>query len=176
MELLPLPAPGPFLLLVAPRGILREAVPELIARLALAGPLSVLDCGNVFGAHRIARALRRAGPNLQAGLENIHVARAFTCYQVVSLLGGTPTSAAPTIVLDFLSSFADESLRKAERARLLQQSITHLERLSKSAAVAVTTSLSTAWPPEWLDLLAARAERVWHFEEPPSPTTLPLFK
>jgi hypothetical protein len=91
MELLPLPAPGKFLLLVAPRGILREAVPELIAQLALAGPLSILDCGNVFGAHRIARALRRAGPALQAGLENIRVARAFTCYQVVSLLAGTPT-------------------------------------------------------------------------------------
>jgi hypothetical protein len=45
----------------------------------------VLDFGNSFNFHVISRALRRYTVDLHTPtLERIHVARAFTCYQVLS--------------------------------------------------------------------------------------------
>lgn len=135
--------PGRLYLILAPRQPGRRVMTELTARLALAGEARVLDAGNWFEAHAIARLVRRRTTELQAALERVRVARAFTCYQVITLLEQSPASETPTLVLNLLSTFMDESVPLAEREQLLEQAIGHLRRLSRVAPVAV----SVAPPP-----------------------------
>lgn len=153
MEKLPTLHRGRIHLILADLPIRRELVNAAIARLAFAGPLLVLDGGNSFQAHRIARLLRSQTEDLNAVLNNIVVARAFTCYQVVSLLENTPATPVPTLVLELLDTFRDENVRLDERRRLLAKTIAHLRRLSSRAPLAV--SVAPALTPDGEALLAA---------------------
>jgi len=152
MNALPNPSPGNLWLVIAPRAGIKLLL-ELAARLALQGRLRVLDGGNCFNAYLVARALGSAiaswplassravqedGPGspaspLSEALSRIQVARAFTCYQVVTLLGETPASPDPTLVLDLLDTFYDENVSEVESRRLLDTSLGHLRRLSALA-------------------------------------------
>jgi hypothetical protein len=84
---------------------------------------------------------------LEAALNRITVARAFTCYQMVTLLQETAVSPAPTLVLDLLATFGDESIDLRMKAcgccawRLVQ-----LQRLCRLAPVVV--SLQPLHQPE----------------------------
>jgi hypothetical protein len=166
METLPMPYPGQLLLLAAPRSFLRQAMPLLIARLAMPDQVRVLDFGNSFNFHVVSRSLRRYTVDLNTHLERIQIARAFTCYQVLSLLAQTPSGTSPTICLEFLSTFYDENVAYAERRQLLDQSVSHLQRLSQTAPVAV----SVAAPPpgqadEWFTVLEECATQVWRLDD-----------
>jgi hypothetical protein len=199
MDHLPALYPEQLHVLLALRPARFELVNALITRLACAGPLLVLDGGNCFQAHRLARLLRRHTPHLQAALSNIHVARAFTCYQVVALLAETPALPVPTLVLDLLSTFHDESVPLHERRRLLESSLLELRRLSSraptlvSAAPAIApeagdlrsenssrfssigTEGSLEGAAELLNLLEEAADQLWRLEPPPIPQPLRLF-
>jgi len=118
------PKAGSWILLVGPRS-LNSTMLTAIARLGERCSLRVLDGGNCFNAYTVARAAR----GRQEVLNRITVARAFTCYQVLSLLESTPSTQAPFIVLDLLNTFYDESVQIGERKRLLRTCIAHLERL-----------------------------------------------
>ena len=65
---------------------------DLAARLGSRGPVSIIDGGDRFQAHVVSRAVRHhlppgsSGLDLPAALERIMLARAFTCYQMVTLL------------------------------------------------------------------------------------------
>ena len=96
-----------------------------IARLGGVGGLRILDGGNRFNAYTVARA----ASGRQDILNRITVSRAFTCYQVLSLLESTPATPSPFVVLDLLNTFYDESVQAGERIRLLRACIAHLERL-----------------------------------------------
>src|SRR5512137_642239 len=74
-----------WMLVVGPRS-LNTALLTAIARLGEGGPVRVLDGGNRFNAYVVARAAR-GRPEV---LNRITVSRAFTCYQVLSLLESTP--------------------------------------------------------------------------------------
>ncbi|MCB9135812.1 MAG: hypothetical protein H6636_10330 [Anaerolineales bacterium] len=111
---------------------------ELTALLALRGRVGVLDGGNSFDAYQIARFLRRRTAQLTETLSRIHVARVFTCYQMLTLLEETPASNIPQLILDFLATFYDESISAAESYRLLGVALGHLNRLRKSAPVIVS--------------------------------------
>jgi hypothetical protein len=166
METLPIPHPGQLLLLAAPRLFLRQAMPLLIARLSLPDSVRVLDFGNSFNFHIISRSLRRYTVDLHAHLERIHVARAFTCYQVLSLLAQTPSGASSTICLEFLSTFYDENVSAAERWTLFNQSLLHLQRLSQMAPVAVSAAVPpTGQNDEWFAALEEGATQVWRLED-----------
>jgi hypothetical protein len=134
---------GNWLLVVGPRAICPTLL-ALTARLAEAGPVRVVDGGNRFNVYTVARAAR----GRSEVLNRITVSRAFTCYQVLTMLehasatlvaetadgGLVPPRLAraipvPFIVLDLLSTFYDESVQAGERKRLLRACITHLERL-----------------------------------------------
>ena len=65
-------------------------IPDLIAELALRGPVTVLDGGNCFPAYRIAQLIRRKSLQVDSISRHIFVRRAFTCYQMVNLLESTP--------------------------------------------------------------------------------------
>ena len=164
----------PFFLVVAPRagGALMM---EVVARLALRGRLLLLDGGNCFDVYRcnttIARALGDQTAELPAILERIQLARAFTCYQMQSLLRETPAQPVATIVLDFLSTFHDESVAAGESLRLLEACVDQLRRLNRLAPVAVSTrSEALTHRPELLRTLQSAAGQVWTLEKhvPPS--------
>ena len=144
------------------------------AHLALRGPLRVLDGGNRFNAYTVARNLRRLsqGPLAQA-LERIRVARAFTCYQVAALLEQTPADTAPTLVIDFLDTFYDQSAPFVERRRLLEGCVQRLRYLSLQAAVAVSLRPpppSQTDPTGLLQIVQDAADQVWFHEESHSPS------
>ena len=163
---------GHLALVVAP-GQALERLLDLTAHLAPQGALRVLDGGNSFNVYTVARYLRRRTPYLKAALQNIRIARAFTCYQMLALLEGTPTSPVPTLVLDLLATYYDESVPLGERRRLLSGSLAQLRRLSLGAPVGVAVRLPPADQPERHELLAmleGAADQVWRFEpETPRP-------
>jgi hypothetical protein len=174
MHVLPMPQTGQLLLLSAPRAFLRQALPLLIAHLALK-PLRILDGGNCFNAYGVARELRRRTERVQECLEHTHIARAFTCYQVLTLLAQTPADPTPTLGLDILSTFTDENVADWERKRLLVESVTHLQRLSLNAPVAAIVFNDQPGIQPWLPLLEEAAGQIWKLENPPVPTPLKLF-
>jgi hypothetical protein len=86
---------------------------------------------------------------------------------MVALLVQTPTSQAPTLVLDLLSTFYDENVPLLERLRLLEQSLAQLRRLSQPAPVVVSAAGSPADPSgELLARLEAEADHVLRLEPP----------
>lgn len=177
MKALPDLLPGHWVLVVAPHAA-DALMFELIARLAPGGPLRVLDGGDRFKAHPIARALRRhlPGADLAAALERIALARAFTCHQMVTLLEATPAAPHPTLVLDLLKTFYDESVPLPQRQRLLALCQGHLERLARQGPLAVSVRLPSSAGQEdvLLASLETAAQRVWRLEPytPPPPARL----
>jgi hypothetical protein len=77
-------------------------------------------------------------------MERIHVARAFTCYQVITLLQQTPATPAPHLVFDLPATFADEAVTYAESMRLLQIGVAQLLRLRAQAPVIVSAGSGLA--------------------------------
>jgi len=172
-----MPHPGQLLLLAAPHSFLNQAMPLLIARLSLPDGIRVLDFGNCFNYHVVARTLRRHTIDLHAHLERIQIARAFTCYQVLSLLAQTPAGIRPTICLEFTATFHDENVARAERWRLFDQSLAHLQRLSQAAPVAVSAATSSTGLADdaWFTALEERATQVWRLEDHPQAVQPRLF-
>ncbi len=144
---------------------------DVAARLALRGPMRVLDGGNQFNAYPVARTIRRYTADLPNVLRGIRMSRGFTCYQMVSLVGAVPVDHTPTLVFDLLATFYDENVTLPESSRLLLSCLTHLQRLGKSAPV-----IASAQPPgsqvqersSLLDLLRQYATQVWEISQPPS--------
>ncbi len=166
-SLLELPK-GHLYLLLSPRPVQRPLLNEFIARLALQGEVQVFVCGNHFDAHDIARRLRRRTEALESALERIHLARAFTCYQVLALLQNRPAAILPTIITDLPDLFFDESISQGERLRLFDRCLTELQRLSKRAQTLVSAvpAFHPAQQP-FFALLQAGAETIWELEGPP---------
>lgn len=154
---------------------------EAAARLALDGRVRVLDGGNRFNVYPVAQAVRRITPRLEETLSHITLSRAFTCYQVLTLLEETSAQPVPTLVLDLLATFLDENVTLDESRRLLQLGIGHLQRISRAAPVVVSVkpllSLSADRKP-LLELLKEAAADTLQFEAPhqqPPAAALPLF-
>ena len=161
-------------LLLAPREITRQLSAVCTVRLALAGPVLVLDGGNCFDARKIATLLRRQTSRLETILERIYVARAFTCYQMVALLAETHLDHKPTLILELLATFQDENVALPERQRLLQQSLLLLRHLSSQAAVLVTVcTLSSQYSGSLMETLTASADQIWRFEAAAAPVLQP---
>ena len=169
--------PGQLWMLSTPRRS-AQLVLDLATRLAVQAPLRVLDGGNSFNVYPVAQALRRHTPRVYAALEQISVARAFTCYQVNTLLENTPADPIPTLVLDLLATFYDESVPLGERRWLLNKTIADLHRLSRLGRVLVSVSPP---PPEaqpstiLYETLLDAVDRVWRLELPQPAPVLRLF-
>jgi len=151
--------PGRWALLVLPHGGHADLL-VAAARLARRGPVTILDGGNRCNAYVLARA---AGGRPEV-LGRISLSRAFTCYQMVTLLEETPAGPAPVLLLDLLATFYDEAVSAFERRRLLEGCLAALRRLSRAAGVAVSVCPPKIASPENGALLAAlhaAADGVW---------------
>jgi hypothetical protein len=168
--------PNSLHLLIVPKVTHRALMTELVARLALSGPVRVLDGGNCFNLYGTARALGRQTIRSLDLMERIQIARAFTCYQMETLLADTPAAEAPTLVLRLLDTFEDENVSLPERVRLLQGCLVHLRGLSDQAPVVVSARSPTAdQGEELLGRLKQAADQLWQFELPTPPEQPRLF-
>ncbi|MGB9640921.1 MAG: hypothetical protein ACPL4H_08390 [Anaerolineales bacterium] len=138
MNILPELVKGHLYLLLLPRSLRRSTLNELTARLALRGEVQVLVAGNRFDAHGIARLIRRQTNVVDPALRRIHLARAFTCYQVAVLINEVAVAQLPTLVTDLLDTFYDENVALEERRTLLQQCLEGLRRLSHQTEVLIS--------------------------------------
>jgi len=163
-------------LVIAPHRAQRQMMTILTARLALTGRVRLLDAGNCFDGYGLARQLRQQTSYWQQALERVSVARAFTCYQVETLLTDSVSDFSPVLVLNLLDTFYDENVKLNERLRLLEVSLAELRRLCRAASVAVSASLPARdQPGELLEILAGAAGQVWSFEEPQPVEPMRLF-
>ena len=163
-------------LVLAPHRAQRQMMTILTARLALTGRVRLVDAGNCFDGYGLAHQLRQQTSYWQAALERVSVARAFTCYQVETLLTEAVADLSPVLVLNLLDTFYDENVKLPERLRLLEVSLSELRRLCRMASVAVSTCFPTRdQPGELLEVLAESAGQVWSFEEPQPVEPLRLF-
>jgi hypothetical protein len=136
----------------------------------------LLDAGNCFDGYGLARQLRQQTSYWRQALERVSVARAFTCYQVETLLSESLSDLSPVLVLNLLDTFYDENVKLAERLRLLDISLAELRRLCRLASVAVSASQpKPGQAGELLELLTAAAGQVWSYEEPQPVEPLRLF-
>ncbi len=163
-------------LVIAPHRAQRQMMTILTARLAVSGRVRLLDAGNCFDGYGLARQLRQQTSSWQQALERVSVARAFTCYQVETLLSESVADVSPVLVLNLLDTFYDENVKLPERMRLLEVSLAEILRLCRMASVAVSASVPTRdQPAELLERLAEAAGQVWSFEEPQPVEPLRLF-
>ncbi len=169
-------APQQLHLVLAPHRTLRQLMTLLAARLALTGKVRLVDAGNCFDGYGLARQLRQQTPRWQEALERVSVARAFTCYQVETLLTESVSDFSPVLVLNLLDTFYDENVKLPERLRLLKVSLGELKRLHRTASVAVSTCPpSPDQPVELLEMLRRAAGQQWSFEEPQPLEPMRLF-
>ncbi|HEY3310076.1 MAG TPA: hypothetical protein VGK00_00420 [Anaerolineales bacterium] len=166
MDILPTLHTGALVVTCAPHAA-REEVSALAAALALRGPLTVLDGGNRFQPYLVARLLRQQTPQVARAAKRLFIRRAFTCYQVLALLEGTPALRQPYLVLDLLSSFYDEHVSEHEARRLLEACLCQVERLRQLAPVLVTLAPPLVAERAFLlEQVCARAGRVLVREAP----------
>jgi hypothetical protein len=179
MNFLTQPKSGEIGVLVSPRsgpGAGYKALLKLTAVLSLQSSVVVLDCGNRFNVYQVARLVRRQTPQVMETLDRIHVARAFTCYQVVTLLSETAVTRQPKIIIDLLATFYDENVSINEAHRLLKIVLGRIQEMHRLAPILV--SLHQPPQPERAGLVTAVcniADHVLIHEQPPTYQSQRLF-
>lgn len=168
-QALSLPLGNRMLLVVAPHAA-GSMMLEMAARLSLGDAVRVLDGGNRFNVYPVASALRRMTGDIYPCLERITLSRAFTCYQMLTLLEETPVIEAPTLLLDFLATFYDESVRLEESLRLLDACLPHMRRLAGMAPLLISAKPVPPVCPERAGLvegLRGAVDQSWVMEPVP---------
>lgn len=151
---------------------------DLAARLALRGPLYILDCGNRSNMYHVAKALRPLTADPAAMLKNIRLSRAFTCYQVLALLEKLrPEAGVPVLILDLLSTFMDESVHLDESVMLFEKTMHCIKSASRVTPVVTSAKPLLSISSPRLVLLAQlkrQATRIWEelSLQPPAPLEL----
>jgi hypothetical protein len=152
-----------FTVMLSPYKPQMEIINELVIQGAMQNPIWVLDMGNCFNPLRLTRPIRRQTIQIHSILARMHVARAFTCFQVISLLGQIPNPEGQVFILDLLTTFADEVIPTQNRIDLLQQALAHIDRLRQAVPVLLTTGSQRSLevlPVELLNRLKKQASQV----------------
>jgi len=136
---------------------------DLVVQAAFQSPVWVLDGGNRVAPYHFARRIRQLTPDIYPILNRIQIARAFTCFQVITLLAQTQYPEGVVFILDILNTFEDEVIPTHQRNFLLGQVLTHIARLQSTAAVCLTIGRSETLellPEQMLAQLQKRASRI----------------
>ncbi|MBI5954903.1 MAG: hypothetical protein HY865_24855 [Chloroflexi bacterium] len=137
MDILPVLKKGRLVVLYAPGAAVRESM-GLIAELALRGPLTIFDGGNRYQPYLVANLLRRKTVEIETVANRLFSRRAFTCYELHSLLASAQGLPYPLVILDLLNTFYDDHVPDREVRRLLSSCLEEIERLVISAPVIIT--------------------------------------
>lgn len=114
---------------------LSDAATSLLAELALRGKVLVIDGGNCLQVYPLARALRERTTHLDLLSRWLLIRRAFTAYQMLTLLESTPAFSSPLVILDLLAAFYDETLAIGSARWLIQRCLQEITRLQNHAPV-----------------------------------------
>lgn len=177
MNILPVLQTGRLIALLASHAA-REQSMSLITELALRGAVTVLDGGNRFMPYRVAQLLRRKTPDIASVSKRVFLRRAFTCYEMNSLLADTPAFAQPYVILDLLHAFYDDHVPIREADRLLKSCLGQIHRLGLSAPVVATLAPPLAKERAFLiEQVCAVADEVFtpEADTPPLLSQLSLF-
>ena len=164
--LLPVPTQGSISLVIAPRHVI-EDLTAMLTSLALNGQVNLIDGGNLFDGYRLARMIRLQTTYVHQVLDNINLSRSFTCYQMVALLIDLPADGTPLVVFDVLSTFFDESVPFSQRRRLLDSSLSDLQRISARSPVALWVHLRhvpSGEDKQLLPLVLNIAQDIWQLK------------
>jgi hypothetical protein len=121
-------------------------IAELIATMALQGPLSIVAGSEWLPLEDAVDMLylmaedSSTDPNLiEIIADRQKLVRGFTCYQVVNRLRAASLQPTPLLVVNLLSSFYDIDIRLNVRVNVLRQCTERLEQLARHRPVAVIT-------------------------------------
>ena len=158
---------GSITLITGDRTFIAHRTQQLIVTAALHEPVRVLIGGNRYDHYGVNYAIASATPAYEHIMrEHIFLSRAETCYQMVELLMQTRADEKPTIILDLLATFYDDSVPDREINALMAEAAAQLRRLSQQAPV-VIGSRPNETRPALIHVLARLAQRT---ETPPVPT------
>ncbi len=177
MELLPSLKIRSLIIAFAPHAA-KDNMSALISELALRGEVTVLDGGNRFSAYQVARMIRRKTIHVDSAARRLFIRRAFTCYQMTSLLEDTPAiPSQPYLILDLLAAFYDDQVQAHEARRLLDICLQQIERLRLTSPVAI--SLAPPLLPErafLVEQVCRNADQVFTLEIQTQAKQLALFQ
>ena len=161
--------PFPLIILAAPFAA-SQTMLAFAARLAIRTPLPRFRWRQPFQCPRggaPAAPAQCTRPVPVAG--GIQIRRAFTCYQMAALLEDTPPSNLPSLVIDLLDTFYDESAPLAERRSLIERCMQLLHGLSSLAPTIASVrppEPSRADPTGLLEIVENAGDLLWLPEEP----------
>ncbi|MCZ7395539.1 MAG: hypothetical protein ABOK23_03945 [Candidatus Methanoperedens sp.] len=146
-------------------------VPDVLFRLCAASVVSLdrdavfVDGGNSFNPYTLSRIAKSFGAEPRKVLSRIHVARAFTEYQMEALINGLqdalPQWNPAVLAISYLPSLFSGS----DGMRLFEPLLEHLKLLTASSSVITAiTSFGGSWYGD--RQLASRADRVIRVEQP----------
>ncbi|MCI4366609.1 MAG: hypothetical protein L3K08_02535 [Thermoplasmata archaeon] len=132
--------PGHATALVGPRALVPRFLPFLMASVVATGnEISLREGANRFSPYAVAAMGRHLGVPANDALRRIRLARAFTAYQLVSLVEGwvdALAAADPVLALLIASDpgalFEAEEVKPEERTALLRYVATLLKRLARA--------------------------------------------
>ena len=166
------------LIIALARHAAKDSMSALISELAVRGEVTVLDGGNRFSAYQVAGMIRRKTVHVESVARRLFIRRAFTCYQMVSLLEDTPAiPTQPYLILDLLATFYDDQVQPHEAERLLNICLQQIERLRFTSPIAI--SLAPPLLPErtfLVEQVCRNADQVFTLEIQPQAEQLALFK
>lgn len=173
MEITPLLKRGKLIAILAPRSV-SEVGSELIAELALRGPVTILDGGNRSAPYRIAQHLCRKTISVETVVKRIFIRRAFTCHQVLELFASLPLLNYPCVVLDMLATFYDEQIPEHEIRKCFDGCLQNLSRTCLPAPmVMVLNAPSNPSRAFLLENLCNRADHILTLETKITPPFQP---
>ena len=102
----------------------------------------VLDGANRFDPYMVSSFARKALIPPERLLKRIRIARAFTCYQMATLIeklstlfrpneGGTPSSKPWAVLLGLITTFLDEDVPEREVKPLFERSLRRVEAMAE---------------------------------------------
>ena len=137
MDILPVLKVGKLIVLYTPDAARTESM-ALIAELGLRGAVTIMDGGNRYRPYQVATFLRRKTVGISTASNRLFSRRAFTCYEMNTLLGSTQSCNQPYVILDLLNTFYDDHVSTHETDRLLKSCLCQIQRLVLSGPVVVT--------------------------------------
>lgn len=146
-------------------------VPEVLLRLSVASVVSLdrdavfVDGGNSFNPYYLSRIAKSFGAEPRKVLSRIHVARAFTEYQMDALIHGLQEAVERWNPGILAISYLPSLFSSSDGMRLFEPLLEQIKLLTASSGIiTAVTSFGGQWYGD--RLLTSRADRVIRIEQP----------
>jgi hypothetical protein len=146
-------------------------VPDVLFRLCVSSVISsgrdamFVDGGNSFNPYALSKMAKSLGEEPRKVLSRIHVARAFTEYQMDALIHGLQDAVEQWNPAVLAISYLPSLFSGSDGMRLFEPLVEHLKLLTESSGIITAiTSFGGSWYGD--RLLASRANRVIRIEQP----------